>query len=147
MNDIAELHDKAWATRGSAKPPVEDPSPEPEPGLRRYRPGKQEELPEELIRRYEAARAAMVQRDEGASVLLARTTDEILGYTTYEDTKTLIRGEKVTVTATPNPPWEVGERLQIVDEGWRPACIAVVIEALPDDQYILEGESPSSSGP
>lgn len=54
-------------------------------------------------------------------------------------TDALCRGESLTVGATPNPPWAVGERLQIENAKRRPVCVAVVAEAFAG-QYVLRGE-------
>ena len=154
MTDPGEMHEKAWSTRGSAPVPEEDPEREAvsreTEGLRRFRPGKQDELPPELVERYEAARAAVVRDETAASTtealdILQDITEEILGHTSYEDTEGLVRGEEVVVTADPNPPWEKGERLQIVDEKWKPACVAVVVSrriSERDSTYRLRGVSP-----
>ena len=146
MSDPNEMHEKAWATRGLAPFPEEEEekeetvSRETEP-LRTYRPGRQEDLPEELVLRYDAARRAVIQREEGAAVLLKRVTDEMLEHVSYEDTEALVRGEAITEEVGVDPPWEVGEVLDIKDAGWKTVCQAVVLEASPP-AYRLRGVLP-----
>ncbi len=120
--------------------PEEEAPPPVGKDLRRFRPTRREEIPPELIDRYEAARAAVIQGEEGADVLLARVSDELLGHMTDEDTEALVRGEKVTVTAAPDPPGELDERLEILNQGWEVACTAWVVEVLPENRYVLQGD-------
>ncbi len=56
-----------------------------------------------------------------------------------DDTEALANGDSVTVKTLRDPLFEVGEKVEVLDAGWRRVCWAEVIEVLPDDRYVLRG--------